>query len=95
MIIHNTVKCFQGCFPPPMMSTCVKWAKEQVGAFNLILARQLSSTERDGEVWTQCMERAREHARILSDVGLDFVNLVGQEESQPVATESAGLGLVA
>ncbi|KAJ0115332.1 uncharacterized protein J7T55_012609 [Diaporthe amygdali] len=78
-IIKNTVACFQGCFPPPMMSACVKWAKEEVEAFNVILARQLSSTEHGSEAWTKCMERAREHAQMLSEVGLDFRNLVGQE----------------
>ncbi|KAF4472077.1 Exocyst complex component EXO84 [Fusarium albosuccineum] len=97
-IIHNTVQCFQSCFPPPMMSVCVKWAKEEVDAFNVILARQLSSTEPGGPVWTQCMERAKEHAKKLSEVGLDFVNLVGRnlQSSEPVeqeATAAVGLGL--
>ncbi|KJZ79304.1 Exocyst complex component EXO84 [Hirsutella minnesotensis 3608] len=77
-VIHNTVQCFQSCFPPPMMSACVKWAKEEVEAFNVILARQLSSTERGGPVWTQCLERAREHAKKLSQIGLDFQNLIGR-----------------
>ncbi|KLU81992.1 exocyst complex component EXO84 [Magnaporthiopsis poae ATCC 64411] len=77
-IIKNTVACFQGCFPPPMMSACVKWAKEEVDTFNAILARQLSGTERDGEVWQSCMERAKDHADMLSEVGLDFRNLVGR-----------------
>jgi exocyst complex component 8 len=92
-IIQNTVKCFQGCFPPPTMSTCVKWAKEEVEAFNIILARQLSSTERGGEVWTTCMDRAKEHAKMLSDVGLDFVNLVGQDIEKPATEEKDGVGL--
>lgn len=76
------------------MSACVKWAKEQVDAFNTILARQLSSTERDGPVWTACMEQAREHAKMLSEVGLDFKGLIGrnvlsgQNQDGPV-----GLGL--
>lgn len=77
-IVNNTVRCFQGCFPPPMMSACVKWAKEEVDAFNVILARQLSSTERGGAVWTQCVDRAKEHAKKLSEVGLDFGDLVGR-----------------
>lgn len=88
MIIHNTVKCFQSCFPPPMMSTCVKWAKQEVEAFNLILARQLSSTERHGEVWTQCMDRVKEHAKLLSEVGLDFMNLVGRDVEETPSTVS-------
>ncbi|KAF4126805.1 exocyst complex component 8, partial [Geosmithia morbida] len=86
MIIRNTVRCFQGCFPPPMMSTCVKWAKEQVEALNVVLGRQLSSTKPGGEVWTQCMDRAKEHAEMLSEVGLDFVNLVGRGVEQQVAS---------
>lgn len=57
----------------------MKWAKEEVEAFNVILARQLSSTEEDGEVWTLCMDRAKTHAKMLSEVGLDFRNLVGQK----------------
>lgn len=77
-----------------MMSTCVKWAKGEVEAFNQILARQLSSTERDGEVWTKCMERAKEHAAMLSDVGLDFSNLVGRHvDGAPVSANSIGLGV--
>ena len=74
-----------------MMSACVKWAKEQVEAFNAILARQLSSTERGGQVWTQCMERAKEHAQKLSDVGLDFKDLVGRGlEEEAASHASAG-----
>ncbi|GAB1319113.1 exocyst complex component exo84 [Madurella fahalii] len=96
-IIRNTVSCFQVCFPPPMMSACVKWAKEEVDAFNAILARQLSGEEEGSQVWTQCMERAREHALLLTEVGLDFRNLVGQnvrttaEDGSP--NVPVGLGL--
>ncbi|KAH7353652.1 Cullin repeat-like-containing domain protein [Plectosphaerella cucumerina] len=94
-IIRNTVSCFQSCFPPTMMSACVKWAKEEVEAFNTILARQLSSTERDGSVWTECMERAQTHAMMLSEVGLDFRTLVGRElkGSDTQAGGPVGLGL--
>lgn len=76
-----------------MMSTCVKWARERVLAFNTILARQLSSTESDGEVWTACMDRAKEHAKLLSDVGLDFMNLVGQDAEYSVVDTKDGIGL--
>lgn len=76
------------------MSACVKWAKEQVDAFNTILARQLSSTERDGPVWTACVEQAREHARVLSEVGLDFKGLIGRDVlSGQNQDGSVGLGL--
>lgn len=93
-IIRNTVSCFQACFPPLMMSACVKWAKEQVDAFNLILARQLSSVEQESQVWNECMDQAKEHAKMLAEVGLDFKNLVGKtiETSQDVA-KPVGLGL--
>ncbi|KAH7145781.1 Cullin repeat-like-containing domain protein [Dactylonectria estremocensis] len=93
MIIHNTVQCFQSCFPPPMMSACVKWAKEEMDAFNVILARQLSSTEPGGPVWTQCMERAKEHAKKLSEVGLDFMNLVGRDLVHVPEKREAPVGL--
>ncbi|KAF4587434.1 Exocyst complex component EXO84 [Ophiocordyceps camponoti-floridani] len=88
-IIHNTVQCFQACFPTPMMSACVRWAKTEVEAFNEIMARQLSSTERGGAVWTQCLERAREHGKKLSQVGLGFEGLVGRG----LDGEGARLGL--
>lgn len=80
-----------------MMSACVKWAKEEVDAFNTILARQLSGEEEGSQVWTQCMDRAREHALLLSEVGLDFRNLVGQNVRTAAENGSpdvpVGLGL--
>lgn len=72
-----------------MMSACVRWAMEEVEAFNGILARQLSSTERGGPVWTRCLERAREHAQKLADVGLDFKDMVGRGLGGP-EDEAAG-----
>jgi hypothetical protein len=79
-----------------MMSACVKWAKDEVEAFNVILARQLSSTEHGSEAWNKCMERARIHAQVLSEVGLDFRYLVGQEPPAVNGQEPngpVGLGL--
>jgi hypothetical protein len=61
-----------------MMSACVKWAKEEVDAFNSILSRQLSGEEEGSEIWTRCLDAALEHAGTLFDVGLDFTSLVGQ-----------------
>ncbi|RDW80648.1 putative EXO84 protein [Coleophoma crateriformis] len=96
-IIRNTVSTFQTCFPTLQMSACVKWAKEQVDDFNVMLARQLSSREQGDEVWTACITQAKEHAKMLSEVGLDFRNLIGR---QPPASEgqtvngAVGLGLV-
>lgn len=78
-----------------MMSACVKWAKEEVDAFNTILGRQLSSTERGGEVWNQCMERAKVHAQMLEAVQLDFRDLVGKDmpTNEADAASPVGLGL--
>ncbi|SPO05881.1 probable Exocyst complex component EXO84 [Cephalotrichum gorgonifer] len=93
MIIRNTALCFQACFPPATMSACVAWAKAEVEAFNVILARQLSGTESSSEVWKQCMDQAHDHARLLSDVGLDFRNLVGREAKGEEPKAVGGLGL--
>ena len=61
-----------------MMSACVKWAKEHVDNFNMILARQLSSEDRESNVWEECMEQAHAHASMLSEVGVDFRDLIGK-----------------
>ena len=95
-IIRNTVTTYQSCFPPVLMSACVKWAKEQVDDFNRILARQLSSTEKGGPIWNECMDQAKEHARMLSEVGLDFRSLIGRDISVDdggPARGPVGLGL--
>lgn len=77
-IIRKTVADFQACFPPIMMSACVKWSKEHVDAFNVILTRQLSTTEPGSAIYNECVEQARDHAKMLNSVGLDFKNLVGK-----------------
>jgi exocyst complex component 8 len=75
------------------MSACVKWAKEQVDAFNTILARQLSGTERGGQVWTECMDQAKEHAKMLAEVGLDFKSLIGRDGDSVEQIQNGALGL--
>lgn len=73
----------------------MKWAKEQVDTFNTILERQLSSTEWGGPAWTECMNQAKEHAKMLSNVGLDFKNLIGRDLSlEPGQVGPVGLGLL-
>jgi hypothetical protein len=62
-----------------MMSACVKWTKEHVDDFNTILLRQLSSVEEGSEAWTECMERAKIHAAMLNEAGLDFREFIGVE----------------
>ena len=63
-----------------MMSACVTWAKKHLDQFNATLLRQLSSVQKDSSTWQECMERAKEHARMLDEVGLDFSELIGVEE---------------
>lgn len=87
-IIKNTVDIYQKCFPQILMSACVKWAKEHVDAFNILLDRQLSSVKRDDPVWQECMDQALTHAGMLTEVGLDFTELVGkgtpEKDSRPL-----------
>lgn len=78
------------------MSACVKWAKEHIDQFNILLKRQLSSVEEGGNVWNECMRLAHEHAEMLRDVGLDFTELVGRginEQDSEGAQAPMGLGV--
>jgi len=92
-VIRNTVSIYQTCFPPVMMSACVKWAKEHVDDFNILLARQLSSVDTGSQTWEECMECTRQHASMLAEVGLDFKDLIGKgvEDGQLTDEQSAGL----
>ncbi|KAI4103787.1 MAG: hypothetical protein LQ339_004119 [Xanthoria mediterranea] len=80
ILMRNTVSIFQQCFPPLMMSACVRWAKEHLDGFNVILSRQLSSVQRGSPTWNECMDQAKEHAMMVNDVGLDFKELVKVKE---------------
>ncbi|KAF2492000.1 hypothetical protein BU16DRAFT_100453 [Lophium mytilinum] len=77
-IIKNTVHIYQNCFPHVMMSACIKWAKEHIDEFNVILARQLSSVDTESPLWKECMDQAHTHAAMLTDVGLDFKDFIGK-----------------
>ncbi|KAI9717212.1 MAG: exocyst complex component exo84 [Chrysothrix sp. TS-e1954] len=77
-LIRNTVSIFQSCFSATVASACIKWAKQHVDDFNLILSRQISTLEPGGEEWTYCLDRAREHAGLLAEVGIDFRHLIGK-----------------
>ncbi|KAF1838102.1 hypothetical protein BDW02DRAFT_627436 [Decorospora gaudefroyi] len=92
-IIKNTVDMFQKCFPQQLMSACVKWTKEHIDQFNVLLRRQLSSVEEGGNVWNECLRMAHEHARILRDVGLDFTELVGSGIRDGDGAQDAPVGL--
>jgi hypothetical protein len=78
-IVKNTVVIYQACFAPLMMSACIKWATEHLETFNALLIRQLSSVERGGKVWRDCMDVVWGHEReMLGEVGLDFREVVGR-----------------
>ncbi|KAL9000100.1 MAG: hypothetical protein Q9169_001175 [Polycauliona sp. 2 TL-2023] len=79
-MMRNTVSIYQQCFPPLMMSACVRWAKQHLDGFNVILSRQLSSVQRGSPTWNECMDQAKEHAMMVNDVGLDFKELVRVKE---------------
>ncbi|KAI5284402.1 exocyst complex component exo84 [Ascosphaera aggregata] len=75
-LIKNTILIYQQCFPPPSTSAVIKWAKIRVEEFNIILSRQLSSVERDSNVWNGCVDIVREQCGMLINVGVDFGELV-------------------
>ncbi|KAF1846579.1 uncharacterized protein K460DRAFT_406777 [Cucurbitaria berberidis CBS 394.84] len=92
-VIKNTVDMFQKCFPQQLMSACVKWAKEHIDQFNVLLKRQLSSVDEGGNVWNECLKLAHEHAVVLKEVGLDFTELVGSGLTDVVRQTPVGLGV--
>lgn len=61
-----------------MMSACVVWAKEQLDGFNEALERALGGVSRRGELWQECLRKAREMAGVMDEVGVDFRGLVGK-----------------
>ncbi|KAF2754602.1 hypothetical protein EJ05DRAFT_541167 [Pseudovirgaria hyperparasitica] len=96
-VIKNTVSTYQACFPVVMMSACVKWAKEHVDEFNIILIRQLSSVDKGNDIWNACMNRAKDHAGLLSEVGLDFREMIGRASAiamvNGIGTHNGDVGL--
>jgi exocyst complex component 8 len=77
-MIKHTAVIFQACFPINMLSACVKWAKMHVDGFNQLLDRQLSSVDPNSDTFKACIDRAKDHASMLAEVGLDFKDLVGR-----------------
>jgi hypothetical protein len=84
MIIKNTFLIYQSCFPPIMVSACIKWAKDHLETFNSILNRQMSSVDRGGKVWRECMDVVWGHEReMLAEAGLDFREVIGRGLEEP------------
>jgi hypothetical protein len=75
------------------MSACVKWAKERIDGFNVLLKRQLSSVDEGGNVWNECLRIAHEHAGMLREVGLDFEGMVGVGVGEANGAEGGPVGL--
>lgn len=75
-LIKNTISIYQQCFPPMMTSASIKWAKEHLDDFNAILVRQLSSVQRGTTIWQKCMDTLDEQAALLTQVGVDFSDLI-------------------
>lgn len=70
-----------------MTSSCIRWAKHHLDGFNALLTRQLSSVQRGTSVWQRCLDIVHEHADLLTEVGVDFTDLVArglEENGEPV-----------
>ncbi|KAK2816738.1 hypothetical protein FQN49_008032 [Arthroderma sp. PD_2] len=78
-MMRNTIAIYQQCFPSPMSSASIKWGKEHLDDFNATLSRQLSSVEPSNPVWGKCMEIVYQHAASLSEVGVDFKDMIRVE----------------
>ena len=82
-----------------MTSACIKWAKHHLDGFNALLTRQLSSVQRGTTVWQKCIDIVHEHADLLTEVGIDFTDLVakglelnkGEKVEKPKMTRSEAL----
>jgi hypothetical protein len=61
-----------------MTSSCIRWAKTHIDGFNALLRRQLSSVQRGTSVWHRCLDIVHEHAALLTEVGVDFTDLVAR-----------------
>ncbi|KAJ5453500.1 Exocyst complex component exo84 [Penicillium daleae] len=77
-LIKNTISIYQQCFPSVMTSSCIRWAKTHLDGFNALLRRQLSSVQRGTSVWHRCLDIVHEHAALLTEVGVDFTDLVAR-----------------
>ena len=95
-LLANTLSIFSTAFPPATTSAAVVWAKQHVEEFNEVLARQLSSVERESETWREVMTSVKRQAGVLSEVGLEFGDLVGKGVEGDVTNDASvavGLGV--
>ncbi|KAF2217253.1 hypothetical protein CERZMDRAFT_109022 [Cercospora zeae-maydis SCOH1-5] len=96
-LLLHTFRTFNVSFPSTSGSAVVKWAKERVDEFNSTLAKQMSSIEKDGQLWNACVSIVRKNAQVLREVGVDFHGIVargleggGPRESQNSTARTKG-----
>lgn len=78
-MVKNTILIYQASFNPSTMSAVIKWANEHLEQFNAVLQRQMSSVDKEGKVWRECMDVVWEHETSqLGDNGLDFRAIIGR-----------------
>ena len=78
-MIRNTVLIYQASFNKDSMSAVIKWSNTHLEMFNSVLQRQMSSVEKHGRVWKECMDVVWEHERgMLGENGLDFREVIGR-----------------
>ncbi|KPI38418.1 Exocyst complex component exo84 [Cyphellophora attinorum] len=78
-MVKNTILIYQASFSAATMSAVIKWANEHLEGFSQILQRQMSSVDKEGRVWRECMDVVWEHeASQLGENGLDFRAVIGK-----------------
>ncbi|KAK5165392.1 exocyst complex component exo84 [Saxophila tyrrhenica] len=86
-LLLHTFRTSATAFPPASGSAVVKWAKEQVDEFNMMLERQLSSVEQGSVLWQECIEVVKGQAGVLSEVGVDFRGVVARNVAGDLAVK--------
>ena len=89
-LLLHTFRTFNQSFPTTSGSAVVRWAKERVDEFNAALERQLSSVDRDSEIWGACIQTVKEQAVVLAEVGVDFRGLIARGLSADAAAAVDG-----
>jgi hypothetical protein len=100
-LLLHTFRTFSVSFPPASGSAVVKWAKERVDEFNLVLERQLSSVEQGSALWRECVDVVKGQSGVLGEVGVDFRGVVarslagdlGVRDGASWGEEGVGLGV--
>ena len=78
-MVKTTILIYQASFNAATMSAVIKWANEHLESFNSILQRQMSSVDKEGKVWRDCMDVVWEHETAqLGENGLDFRQVIGR-----------------